>query len=123
MENGLKQLDPVTERLVWNGLAVDFVNTSAGRIRMGSMPDISKLCRRYGIDAGLVVVPPWQSSMAGDNYTGEEFVLWDAQVSEGTGRTYVGRPSDVVMMYSNLDHTFSWYFSTEWSTRFLIFPP
>ncbi|WDP89950.1 MAG: MBL fold metallo-hydrolase [Desulfobacter sp.] len=110
MENGLMQLDPATERLVWNGMSVDFVTTPAGRIRIGSMPDISKLCRRFGIDAGLVVVPPWQGSMAGDNYTGEEFVLWDCQVSEGQGRIYVGRPGDMAVMYGNLDHTFSWFF-------------
>ncbi len=112
-ENGFKRLDPTLSRMSWNGMAVDFIHTSAGLMRVGSMPDISKFCRRYGITADWVLVPPWQGSMAGDNYTGEEFILWDAQVSQGPGKTYVGPSTDMAVMYGNLDHTFSWFFDDD----------
>ena len=92
------------------GMAVDLVNTSMGTVRVGGMPDISKFLNHHGFREEMVVVPDWTCSMAGDNRTGEEFVLWQAQVRGGLKKLYVGAPKNLEQIYTNLDDTFSYFF-------------
>ncbi|MCP4023580.1 MAG: ribonuclease Z [Desulfobacteraceae bacterium] len=106
------QLNNAVMRITRNGLYVDLIKTSQGLIRIGSMPDISKIMKQYGLCDEIVVVPPWRSSMAGDNHTGEEFVLWDAQVKNSLGKTYVGLAQNVNLMHGNLNKTFSFFFDS-----------
>jgi len=92
------------------GMHVDLVKTSKGVVRIGSMPDISKLLNFHGFREEIVVISHWKGSMAGDNYTGEEFVLWHAQVRGSLKRTYVGAKEDLNLIYDHLDETFSFFF-------------
>jgi hypothetical protein len=92
------------------GMYVDLIKTSRGTIRVGSMPDISKFLNFHGFREEIVVVPDWEGSMAGDNHTGEEFVLWQAQVKGGIQKHYVGLPGNLAQMYHNLGETFSFFF-------------
>ncbi len=48
--------------------------------------------------------------MAGDNHTGEEFVLWHAQVKGGIRKHYVGLPANVAQIHQNLNETFPFFF-------------
>ncbi len=106
----LTPLSTEVKRIAHGGMHVDLVRTSRGTIRIGSMPDISKFLNLYGFREEIVVIPDWEGSMAGDNHTGEEFVLWQAQVKGGLCKKYVGRPKNVAQMRSNLDETFSYFF-------------
>lgn len=106
----LTQPDSQIHRIEYCGMYVDLVETSEGLVRIGSMPDIAKFMDEYGFRTEIVVVPPWKASMAGDNYTGEEFVLWQAQVNGGITKRYVGAPYDLDILYRNLDETFAYYF-------------
>jgi len=109
-------LNPLSDRVArieYCGMYVDLVRTSKGVVRMGSMPDISKLLNFYGFREEIVMVPPWKGSMAGDNHTGEEFVLWNAQVKGSIKKTYVGAPEDLTLFYRHLDETFSFFFDPD----------
>jgi len=101
------------QRIEYCGMYVDLVKTSEGLVRIGSMPDIAKFMDEHGLRAEIVIVPPWEATMAGDNYTGEEFVLWQAQVKEETTKRYVGAPTDLELLYRNLDETFTYYFDDQ----------
>ncbi|MBW2659424.1 MAG: MBL fold metallo-hydrolase [Deltaproteobacteria bacterium] len=110
------RIAPITEnvnRIENCGMSVDLVNTSRGTVRIGSMPDISKFLNQHGFREEIVVIPEWQGSMAGDNHTGEEFVLWQAQVKGGIRKHYVGHANDVTQMYQNLNATFSFFFDAK----------
>jgi ribonuclease BN (tRNA processing enzyme) len=106
----LTRLNSRVTRIEHFGMQVDLVKTSKGVVRIGSMPDISKLLNFHGFREEIVVVPPWKGSMAGDNHTGEEFVLWNAQVKGSIKRSYVGAPEDLNLIYQHLDETFSFFF-------------
>lgn len=108
--NHLIQLTDHVRRITYCGMHVDLVDTSEGLVRVGSMPDIAKFMSRYALTEKFVVVPPWQASMAGDNYTGEEFVLWQAQARKEAARHYVGGSEDLDLLYNNLNETFAYYF-------------
>ncbi|MCF8077618.1 MAG: MBL fold metallo-hydrolase [Desulfotignum sp.] len=108
----LTPLSTEAKRIAYGGMHVDLVKTSQGTVRIGSMPDISKFLNFYGFREEIVMVPDWQVSMAGDNHTGEEFVLWQAQVKGGLCKDYVGRPENVNQMRHNLDETFSYFFDS-----------
>ncbi len=108
--NALKRLNSRVKRIEHFGLHVDLVKTSKGVVRIGSMPDISKLLNFHGFRDEIVIVPPWKGSMAGDNHTGEEFVLWNAQVKDSIKKAYVGAPEDLNLIYRHLDGTFSFFF-------------
>jgi len=107
------RLTPITEeisRIENCGMSVDLIKTSKGTVRIGSMPDISKFLSYHGFREEIVVVPEWQGSMAGDNHTGEEFVLWQAQVRGGIRKHYVGMVADLAQMHQNLNEIFSFFF-------------
>jgi len=106
-------LTPLTsdvKRIENCGMYVDFINTTRGTVRVGSMPDIAKFVNHYGFREEIIVVPDWEASMAGDNHTGEEFVLWQAQVRGGIQKHYVGLPFNVEQIRHNLNETFSFFF-------------
>ena len=111
--NLLSSLSKEVKRIKNNGLFVDLIRTSQGTVRVGSMPDISKYLNHYGFREEIVIVPDWEGSMAGDNYTGEEFVLWQAQVRNDIPKNYVGSPNNLTQLYRNLDETFSYFFDEE----------
>jgi hypothetical protein len=106
----LRQLDERVSRLQYGAIGVDFVRTSAGLLRLGSMPDVSKLAARLGVRDDAVVLPDWEVCQAGDNYTGEEFVQWRAQVYGSPRKDYIGKAENVQTVYENLDRTFSYFF-------------
>ena len=108
--NRLTPLTRDVRRIENCGMVVDLVNTSMGTVRVGSMPDISKFLVHHGFREEMVVVPGWAGSMAGDNRTGEEFVLWQAQVKGGIQKQYVGAPENIEQVYHSLDDTFSFFF-------------
>ncbi|MBU0464971.1 MAG: MBL fold metallo-hydrolase [Proteobacteria bacterium] len=108
--NCLTPLTRNVKRLENCGMYVDLIKTSRGAVRVGSMPDISKFLTLHGFREEIVVVPDWEASMAGDNHTGEEFVLWQAQVKGGIRKHYVGLPGNLEQMHRNLDETFSFFF-------------
>ncbi len=106
----LTALDANVTRLEYGALYTDFVKTSRGLLRVGSMPDISKLTYRLNLLEDAVVLPEWSVNQAGDNYTGEEFVLWRAQVYGSRPKKYIGSFQNVEIMHHNLDAIFSYYF-------------
>ncbi len=108
--SSLIRVNGSTQRIEQYGMHIDMVKTSKGIVRIGSMPDISKLLNFYGFREEIVLIPSWAGSMAGDNYTGEEFVLWQAQVKGSIKRAYVGFPENVDLLYRHLDETFSYFF-------------
>ncbi|MCD4720130.1 MAG: MBL fold metallo-hydrolase [Desulfobacula sp.] len=110
--NCLTPLTREVKRIESCGMYVDLIKTSRGTVRVGSMPDISKFLSLHGFKEEIVVVPKWEGSMAGDNHTGEEFVLWQAQVRGGIRKHYVGSPANVEQMHHNLDKTFSFFFDS-----------
>jgi ribonuclease BN (tRNA processing enzyme) len=111
--NSLSPLTREVNRIDHCGMYVDLIKTSMGIIRVGSLPDISKFLIQHGFREEIVVVPEWEGSMAGDNHTGEEFVLWQAQVKGGIQKHYVGLPANITRMYNHLDDIFSFFFDPQ----------
>ncbi|MEN8199148.1 MAG: MBL fold metallo-hydrolase [Thermodesulfobacteriota bacterium] len=109
-KNHLIKLSDGVQRIEHCGLHVDLVHTSRGLVRVGSMPDIAKFLSLYGFREETVVVPDWEASMAGDNRTGEEFILWQAQVKGGICKDYTGTATNVAQQHRHLDETFNYYF-------------
>ncbi len=85
---------------------VDVINTSAGNIRIGSMPEISKWLAKEKIDTNYVILPPPITTQAGDNYTGEEFVFWyKIYNNDFSPITYMGEKNNVIYLYKRLKRT------------------
>jgi hypothetical protein len=57
-----------------------------------------------------VVVPDWEVSQGGDNYTGEEFVQWRAHVYGSPRKDYIGKAANLKILHGNLNRTFSYFF-------------
>ncbi|MCP3890967.1 MAG: hypothetical protein GY702_19160 [Desulfobulbaceae bacterium] len=89
---------------------VDLVKTCKGTVRVGSMPDVAKFLREHGFREEIVVVPDWEVSLAGDNRTGEEFVLWQAQMRGGLRKEYVGLAGSVNQIHYHLGRIFPYFF-------------
>ena len=104
------RIDDHTVRIGNSSIYVDIVETSEGAVRIGSMPDISKYTRKYGIEEKYVIVPPWVSSQGGDNRTGEEFCFWCYDMGLKTPPLYIGLKKDLEQLYKNLDMIYSYYF-------------
>ena len=109
----LQELNRKVLRLENGAMHVDFVKTSKGLLRVGSMPDIAKLMVRFGLQEQAVIVPDWTVSQAGDNHTGEEFVQWHAQVYSSPQRDYIGTLKNIEIAYQNLYAIFSYYFDSK----------
>lgn len=97
-------------RIDYGGMYVDLVATSSGTVRVGSMPDIVKFLVEHGFREEIVVVPDWEVSLAGDNRTGEEFILWYAQMKGGLLKEYVGQKHNVEQLHYNLGRIFPYFF-------------
>lgn len=106
----LTTLTDRVKRIDYGGLHVDLVDTSRGTVRVGSMPDIAKFLSEHGFREEVVVVPDWQVSLAGDNRTGEEFVLWQAQMRGGLRKEYTGLRSNVHQIHYHLGRIFPYFF-------------
>ncbi|UZP66684.1 MBL fold metallo-hydrolase [Desulfovibrio mangrovi] len=106
----LSQLTGQVQRIDHGGLHVDLVRTSKGTVRIGSMPDIAKFLKEHGFREETVVVPDWEVSLAGDNRTGEEFILWHAQVRGGLRKEYVGLPENMEQVQHHLGRIFPYFF-------------
>ncbi len=110
---GRSRLTTLTERVKridYGGMHVDLVATSKGTVRVGSMPDIIKFLLEHGFREEIVVVPDWEVSLAGDNRTGEEFVLWHAQIRGGLLKEYVGSPGNIKQLHHHLGRIFPYFF-------------
>lgn len=112
-ENQLQKITSNVKRIEHCGMSVDLIATSEGTVRVGSMPDIAKFLSCYGFREETVVLPAPKVSMAGDNYTGEEFVLWQAQARKEIQKQYTGRTQDVELMYRHLGYTFPYFFDAK----------
>ena len=106
----LHSLGENIQRIAYCGNHVDLVATSQGIVRVGSMPDIAKFTLEHGFREEIVVVPDWEVSLAGDNRTGEEFVLWHAQMHGSVQKKYVGLPGNVASLEHQLGRIFPYYF-------------
>jgi hypothetical protein len=106
----LTALTDLVQRIDYGGLQVDLVATSKGTVRVGSMPDIAKFLTEHGFREEIVVVPDWEVSLAGDNRTGEEFILWQAQMRGGLRKEYVGLDGNVKQMHHHLERIFPYFF-------------
>jgi len=98
------------QRIDYGGLHVDLVNTSKDIERVGSMPDIAKFLTEHGFREEIVVVPDWEVTLAGDNRTGVEFVLWQAQMRGGFRKEYVGLSGNVNQIHHHLGRIFPYFF-------------
>lgn len=106
----LTTLMECVQRIEYGGMHVDLVSTSKGTVRIGSMPDISKFLTEHGFREEVVVVPDWEVSLAGDNRTGEEFVLWQAQMRGGLRKEYTGLSGNVYQVQHQMGRIFPYYF-------------
>ncbi|NDV23401.1 MBL fold metallo-hydrolase [Desulfovibrio sp. JC022] len=106
----LRKLTERVQRIEHCGMFVDLVCTSEGTVRIGSMPDVAKFLTEHGFREEIVVVPDWEVSLAGDNRTGEEFILWQSQIKGGILREYVGSKQNVKQVYSHLECIFPYFF-------------
>jgi hypothetical protein len=98
------------KRIDYAGMHVDLVATSKGTVRVGCMPDIAKFLSEHGFKEEIVVVPEWVASLAGDNRTGEEFVLWHAQIRGGLRKKYIGLPGNIRQLHRHLWCIFPYFF-------------
>jgi len=127
----LRELSQEILRVENGAMHVDLVRTSQGLLRIGSMPDISKLMALFGLREQAVIVPDWTVSQAGDNHTGEEFVQWRAKVYGSSRRDYIGTAESIQILYRNLNAIFSYYFDRkriavvqkDWLDRWLVKKP
>lgn len=106
----LTELAKGVRRLSYGGMSVDLVATSKGIIRLGSMPDIAKFLVEHDIHEEMVVVPHWQSSLAGDNRCGEEFILWHGNFLGRRAKKYLGLPHNVLALAHHLGRIFPYFF-------------
>ena len=90
--------------------SIDIIKSSEGVIRIGSIPEISKLKARYEIVDNIVVVPEYHVSQEGDNRTGEEFCFWRSVYFKEPLGLYVGKRNNIEEVYDSLSLTFPYYF-------------
>lgn len=123
--NGITRIGNNWFRIGNQSIYVDFIYTSSGIIRIGSMPDISKYTRKHKINENFVILTDWNCSLGGDNRTGEEFNFWCYASSLKRPPLYVGKKNNITELYKNLDMIFSYYFDdsrtkivrTEWLNK------
>lgn len=111
--SSLRKLTEHVQRIEYCGMFVDLVRTDKGFVRIGSMPDVAKFLTEHGFREEIVVVLPWEVTLAGDNRTGEEFILWQAQIRGGILKEYVGLRQDVEQLHSNLERIFPYFFDDD----------
>lgn len=95
-------------------LYADIVRIGDTTIRIGTFPGISKHLKKHRVrDQYVIVLPPFTSD-AGDNYTGEEFVLWN-RIARKDFRlvAYIGFKSYVRYLYCRLKLTINQVFTPD----------
>ncbi len=111
--SSLRELTGGVRRIEYCSMSVDLVSTGKGTVRVGSMPDVVKFLNEHGFREEIVVVLPWEVSMSGDSRTGEEFVLWQAQIRGGILKEYVGLKQNVGQLEHNLERIFPYFFDEQ----------
>jgi len=106
----LTTLTERVQRIDYGGLHVYHVATTEGTIRVGSMPDITKFLTEHEFREEIVVIPDWEVSLAGDNRTGEEFILWQAQMRGGLRKEYIGLSGNINQIHHHLGRIFPYFF-------------
>jgi len=106
----LTDLTDRVQRIDYCGRHVDLIATSRGMARIGSMPDIAKFMKEHGLREDIVVLPDWEVSQAGDNRTGEEFILWHAQSRGEQTKEYIGLDHNVKQVKHHLGRIIPYYF-------------
>ena len=101
-------------RIGYDFLNIDIIKTPVGNIRIGSCPKVSKFLKENNIEANYVIVPPFIANYAGDNYTGEEFVLWNKiYKNDWTPNIYIGSRKNLNYLYKRLAKTINWTFNKD----------
>ncbi len=124
--NTFERINDYHYRIGNRSIYTDFIESSAGIIRIGSMPDISKLTRKYKIEESIVILPDWYCSQGGDNWTGEEFNFWCYAYNLKKPPIYIGKEKNINLLYHNLDMIYSYNFDdlrlkvikTDWLNRY-----
>lgn len=114
MSAEVRRLAPGVLRLGDDLAYVDLVETRAGTVRVGSMPEVSKLLRRWFLFHRFVLVPPVTATPVGDSITGEEFVFWNAILAVKMAGTYVGRPRELRLLEAYLAECIPFQFTADW---------
>lgn len=92
----------------------DIVKAGDEYIRIGTQPKISKFLKNYKINPRYIVLLPPVITQAGDNYTGEEFVLWNKYFNnELVPNLYIGYKKYVNYLYTRLKYTLNQTFNNE----------
>ena len=85
---------------------VDFVQTSSGVFRIGSAPEISKWLVKYHLKYDYVIMPEPHVTTMGDNYTGEEFIIWNQiHFHNSEPVRYIGYLKDLMYLTKRLHLT------------------
>ncbi len=83
-------------------------------IRIGTQPKISKFLKNAQINPKYVVLVPPVTTQAGDNYTGEEFVLWNKICNNILQpNIYIGYKKYVKYLYKRLKYTVNQTFNNK----------
>lgn len=101
-------------------LYTDIINCDNKFIRLGTIPKISKLLKKYKIYPEYIILLPPTTTQAGDNYTGEEFILWNKIYNNDfTPNTYIGEKKYVNYLYNRLKYTVNQKFNKQ-KTKIII---
>lgn len=90
------------------GLACDVIRLDGGAVRIGSVPEITKLLGDKSPQH--IVVPPWQVTPLGDSFAGEEFVMWRTIFGQRRPHFYYGAAATLARLKRRLDYTVPWDF-------------
>ncbi len=95
-------------------LYTDIVKAGDIYIRVGTQPQISKFLKKHKINPEYIVLLPPIISQAGDNYTGEEFVLWNKlNDNDPKPNIYLGYKKYVKYLYNRLEYTINQTFNKD----------
>jgi len=93
-------------------LYTDIVTAGNIYIRIGTQPSISKILKKHGINPEYVILVPPTITQAGDNYTGEEFILWNKLYKNDlTPFVYIGYKNYVKYLYNRLSYSINQTFN------------
>ncbi|MBU1075726.1 MAG: hypothetical protein KKH98_00440 [Spirochaetes bacterium] len=88
-------------------LYTDIIKIDHEYIRIGTFPQISKHLNELKIKTKYIILLPPVITLAGDNYTGEEFVIWNMIYKKETSspNIYIGDKKYVRYLYHRLKYT------------------
>jgi len=104
----------VTDNVVRFGvpaMAADLVSAGHDTLRIGSVPDISKVLEENEIVN--VFVPEWHANLFGDSFAGEEFVMWRTLFGSQRRHCYFGPPHRLEQLRRRLEYTVPYDFSDD----------